>query len=299
MKKVIVLGAGVWGKTLGQVALNAGCAVKFWNRTPQDGATSCLQEALHFSSHGILSLSAQHIREVLWKIKDVGSLTTCFIASKGVERGTGALLSELVHEILPSCSVGVLSGPNLAREVQQGLPCGLTVASQDPGLFTQAVAFFTPGPFWLERSTDLIGVQVVGAMKNAMAIGYGLLQQTCASENVWATFLVLAMQEIGVFVHALGGDPKTVLTFAGVGDLVLTSHSAHGRNSQFGRQFGTPLSHESKSLVEGVATLEAILTRGASFSLPILQGIHQILTQQLPVQQWPFYLQKVAEIPRY
>ena len=131
-------------------------------------------------------------------------------------------------------------------------------------------------------------------MKNVMALGYGFLQQTCPSENLWASYLLLALKEIGRLMMALGGQPETALSFAGLGDLILTSHSPKGRNSQFGRLWP----HHEGGLVEGVPTTAAVLKRARTLGLdlPLTQGIHAILNKEIEISLWPTYIQQIKSV---
>ena len=218
----------------------------------------------------------------------------CFLASKGIEKETGVLLSEMISDLLPSCALGIVGGPNLASEVGQEFACGLTVAVSTKEVDTLARSFFSSSSFILEVSSDVIGVQIAGAMKNVMAIGYGFLQQTCSSENLWSSYLLLALKEIGRFIKALGGQTETILSFAGMGDLILTSHSPKGRNSQFGRLWPSC----EGGLVEGVPTTSAVLKRAyaVGIQLPLTQGINAVLQKEMDVSCWPSYLQKIPQI---
>jgi glycerol-3-phosphate dehydrogenase (NAD(P)+) len=291
--QISIFGAGAWGQALARAIRQGGVEVLLWNRTPKPGATSDLHEALSFSRYAILAVSAQHVRAFVTDLLPF-SPEVCFLASKGIEKETGLLLSEMISDLLPSCALGVIGGPNLASEVGQEFACGLTVAVSTKEVETLARSFFSSSSFILEVSSDVIGVQIAGAMKNVMAIGYGFLQQTCSSENLWASYLLLALKEIGRLIKSLGGQTETILSFAGLGDLILTSHSPKGRNSQFGRLWP----HYEGGLVEGVATTSAVLKRAyeIGIELPLTQGINAILQKEMDVSCWPSYLQKITQM---
>ena len=285
--RVTILGGGAFGQALAHGLRKGRKEILVYNRTPKPGMTSRMHEALSFSRHIIMAVAAQHVRKMLHELAPF-SCDVCFLASKGIEQDTGLLLSEVASEILPSCAIGVLGGPNLAAEVYQDWPCGLTVAAQDGRVQQLAHSLFSTSSFILEISSDIIGVQTAGAMKNVMAIGYGFLQQTCSSENLWASYLVLAVQEVGRLVSALGGARETLLSFSGIGDLILTSQSSKGRNSRFGRLWP----NDAQDLVEGVPTTSAVLKRARTLGLdlPLTQGIYSILNKEMDIALWPHFL---------
>jgi glycerol-3-phosphate dehydrogenase (NAD(P)+) len=310
-KKITILGAGKWGRALAYAAFNSGCQVLLWNRSDDTHAellpdgidgqvkvndgyiplTTCVQKALHFAPICIIALAAQSIRSVISNLNLSEKIV--LIASKGLEKNTGALLSEIVWEFFPCCALGILAGPNLSMEVEKGLSCGLTIASETPSVQMAVYQCFSHSMFMLEFCCDIIGIQVTSALKNVMAIGYGLLSQQTFSENFLASYLTLAFQEIKFFSDQLGGKDDTFLTYAGIGDFILSCTSKNGRNYRFGNTF--PHANHS-DLSEGAQTIHAVLERAKKFSLnlPILTAVQKILMQQCPVDHWPHIIKNIA-----
>ncbi len=281
--RVTVIGAGAWGTALAHAARLSGTDVVLWGRSGQ----APLEEAMTFSKDIILAVPVQTVREMA-KTLEKYSPGTCLIASKGLEAGTGLLLSEVVNQEMPECIVGALGGPNLAKEVIQGWPCATTVACERDELLDKASKWFKNSPLTIQKSKDSIGVQVAGALKNVMAIGYGLLQQVSLGENIMATYLTKAAREIQKIIRAMGGQDDTILSYAGMGDLILTCCSPYSRNSQFGRLFPS----QSQDLVEGKETLKGILVRCPEVDMPLVKGLRDILSGEQQLSFWPSFVTK-------
>lgn len=283
IKRWTILGAGAWGRALTYAFKNSGADVVLWGRRPDDDVILSLEKALSFSPYVVITVGAQSARSVLTEIIPFKP-KWCLLAPKGIEHNTGMLLGEIIEEVIPGCGFGAIGGPNLAKEIAQGQPCGITIASSDVNMLNQLATLLRQGQFIVEALQDVTGVQVAAALKNVMAIGYGLLQQISESENLLATFIVLALHEMSLLGVGLGGQKETFLSFAGVGDLILTCNSHHSRNSEFGRLFPNT-SH--LGLVEGAQTIKGVLKRAQTLnlSLPIIQGISDIIRGVLPLRR--------------
>lgn len=276
-RRVTVIGAGAWGSALAHALCLAGTEVCIWSRS---GGVS-LKQAMAFSKNIILAVPVQTVREVVRNIHPYCP-EVVLISSKGLESTTGFLLSQVIHHQLSHCAVGAIGGPNLAKEVIQGRPCATTIAFSEEAILNTVASWFQGGPLHVEKSHDVIGVQVAGALKNVMAIGYGLLQQAEGGENLMATYLTKAMREVQQVIHVLGGYPETIFSYAGIGDLILTCCSPCSRNSQFGRLF--PL--KSSDLVEGAETVKAIFRHNLQVKIPLIKGIYEILWGEASPALW-------------
>jgi glycerol-3-phosphate dehydrogenase (NAD(P)+) len=166
--------------------------------------------------------------------------------------------------------------------VIQGLPCATTIAFKEDEARNKSASWFQGGPLLVETSCDVEGVQVAGALKNVMAIGYGLLQQAQVGENALATYLTKAIQEIRTVIQAWGGRQETVLTSAGIGDLIVTCCSPYSRNSDFGRLFPS----QSTQLVEGQYTLKGIFKKTDASNIPLIKGIYEVISGIIPLSDW-------------
>jgi glycerol-3-phosphate dehydrogenase (NAD(P)+) len=275
---VKVFGAGAWGSVLAGLIKEVHPSVSIWNRTPKPGSSTCLTQCLTPDAHIIIAISVQHVSHLFDRMRSKNiSPRVLWVASKGLDGSCGKLLWEIAQERFPDAIIGVFSGPNIAREIASGLPCGITIACRDPDTLLQGKALFPPRLI-VETTTDVIGVSWWGALKNVMAIGYGLLQQRNVGYNMSATFLVQCAKEISAIVQEKGGCFETMLSFAGMGDLVLTSHCPQGRNRFYGEHFPEHPTH----LVEGLDTLRALTQhtlaeKGWNIPTPIIQSISDII----------------------
>lgn len=211
-----------------------------------------------------------------------GIVWTC----KGLEAETGKLPSEVAHESLHAVSdipTGVLSGPSFAREVAQGLPVALTIASQDPSLRRATISALHGGPMRVYANQDVIGVEVGGALKNVMAIACGISEGLGLGTNARAALITRGLAEMTRFGEALGAQSATFSGLTGLGDLVLTATGDLSRNRQVGIEIG-----RGKSLNEVLATgltaegarcAQAVLQRANALGveLPITRAVCQVL----------------------
>lgn len=251
--KITILGAGKFGTALHTVLAKGGVNVCAWDICDGPNVERDLKKALSFSTNVIIAVATQHVRNVCQAIQNKEhTLSTCWIASKGFEKETGWLMSDVINHFFPSCTIGILSGPNIAKDMEQGWPCGLTLASLSPDLLCDCRTWWTHTPIILDETDDIWGVQAMGGLKNIIAIGYGLLEQHCPSANMHATYLSLAMQETAKIIRDLGGKTEILSCFAGWADVMVSC--AKGRNRQFGLNFPQPYSERA----EGVDTLFAL-----------------------------------------
>ena len=203
-----------------------------------------------------------------------GIVWTC----KGLEADTGKLPSEVAHEALsavPDIPTGVLSGPSFAREVAQGLPVALTIASQDAALRRATIAALHGGAMRVYANQDVIGVEVGGALKNIMAIACGIGEGLGLGTNARAALITRGLAEMTRFGEALGAHSATFSGLTGLGDLVLTATGDLSRNRQVGLEIG-----RGKSLDEVLAT--GLTAEGARCAQAVLKRAQQ-LNVELPI----------------
>lgn len=278
-----IFGAGAWGSALAHAAQRAGSSPLLWRRGED------LEHALAWGDLFLLALPAQQVRSFLQMLPSPpkGPL---ILASKGIEQDTGLLMHEVVASLFPHHPCIILSGPNLATEVAQGLPTAVTLAAREK-THAQRVAQALGSPvFRPYLTTDVIGAQVGGALKNVMAIACGILKGQGLGENATATLLTRGLAEIVRFGVALGASPETFLGLSGVGDLFLTCTSAHSRNTVFGVKLGRGCVLKDafgKNLVEGATTAQSVLLRAQTLgvSMPISWAVSQVLRENMSISQ--------------
>lgn len=313
MQKVGVIGAGAWGTALAVVSRRAGRDVRLWALEPEvvadinekhcnsiflpgvdlDPAIQATGDlgAVAAADVVLLVTPAQHVRATCEKLRDsLAATTPVVICAKGIERGTSALLTDVVMETLPDAPIMILSGPTFAKEVASGLPTAITLGASDPKIAkTVAMAISSPA-FRPYLSSDIVGAEVGGAVKNVLAIGCGMAEGKGLGANARAALLTRGLAEIVRLAVARGGQPETLMGLSGLGDLVLTATSTQSRNYSLGVALGqgktlAEVLGARRSVTEGVATAEAVVTLAAKLDvdMPICTAIDQVLNHDAAI----------------
>lgn len=204
--------------------------------------------------------------------------------AKGLQAGTGRLPHQVLADALPGCAIGCLSGPSFAQEVAAGLPAALTAASGDAALGHQMVGAFHHSALRTYRSTDIVGVEVGGALKNVMAVATGVCDGLGLGLNARSALLTRGLAEITRFGLAQGAEAETFLGLAGVGDLVLTCTGDLSRNRRVGLMLAkghslADILAELGHVAEGVACCPAVVARAEALQvdLPVSWSVQQVI----------------------
>ncbi|KUM05613.1 NAD(P)-dependent glycerol-3-phosphate dehydrogenase [Chromobacterium subtsugae] len=313
--KLAILGAGAWGTALA-IAFARHHQVTLWARDAGQAAqmgeervnrrylpdcpfpeglalTADLAAALQDAELALIVTPMAGLRPTLKALKALKSLPPVLWACKGFEAGSSLLPHQVVAEELPADHrCGVLSGPSFAREVAQGLPAAVTIASDDAE-FAARVARELHSPLLrLYANDDLVGVEVGGAVKNVMAIATGVADGLDFGLNARAALITRGLAEISRLGVALGASPQTMMGLSGMGDLILTCTGALSRNRQVGLKLaeGKPLEQALRELghvAEGVATAREVLTMAERLEvdMPITAAVCGLLYQGNDPQQ--------------
>jgi glycerol-3-phosphate dehydrogenase (NAD(P)+) len=215
--------------------------------------------------------------------------------TKGVENDTLLRPTQIMAEILRSGrddNLAVLSGPTIADELARKLPATACVASRDEELSKQVQSALNVPWFRVYTNTDIVGVELAGAMKNVIAIAAGIIDGTGAGDNAKAALLTRGLAEITRLGTAMGARVQTFSGLTGLGDLVTTCISPTGRNRAFGERIGKGLTVEqagdaTESVVEGIATCKSVvaLAKRCDIEIPITRAIYEVLFKDKPVQR--------------
>ncbi len=308
--KLVILGGGRWGCALAFHLRRLKHEVLVFDRNPQavdllnrgihpymegittEGirATTHLEEALTFSHYIILALPVQAIREVLRGKSLEGK--RIISASKGLEIVTNKRVSQVLLEIDPSVEVFCLSGPSFASEVSRGLPTALVLAGEKVDEMEKIRKNISGENLRIYLSTDLIGVELGGALKNVIAIACGISDGLSFGENARASLITRGLAEMVRIGIALGAKRETFYGLSGVGDLFLTASSPQSRNRSFGYLLGQGLSVEKaleklNQTVEGVHTVKAVyeLSKTLNIHAPISLGVYRAVVEGAPPLQ--------------
>lgn len=315
INNISVIGAGAWGTAMANVLAQAGRNVTLYARDPQLAdtitrthenktylpgaqlhpslvATSSLADAVKSADLLLLMTPAQHVRTVLTHIKSLLTKPLPLIdGAKGIEIDSGKLLSEVAYDILPQCPYAVLSGPALAHEVVKGLPVAVTLATTAPDATARQWAEALRGKaFRPYLSSDPVGAEVGGAIKNVIAIACGIAEGRGLGQNARAALMTRGIAEMKRYGMKKGAQAETFLGLSGIGDLSLTCNSMNSRNFSLGHELGrgkklAEILAARKSVTEGIATARAIAlhAREIDVDMPICAAVDCVLHDGLDI----------------
>jgi glycerol-3-phosphate dehydrogenase (NAD(P)+) len=307
MPKVTIIGNTTWGNTLGALLSDKGIAVKLWARSEAEAeelnqgahnysSTSHIADALDKADLVIWAVPSQKLRQNV--IQASSYLTDSMLlmsAAKGLEMDTGKRMSQVMAgEIAPALTsqICVLSGPNLAKEIAQGLPAASVIAARDIAVAERARKLMDSPKFPIFTTDDVTGVELAGALKNIIALGAGVIDGLALGDNAKAAFITWGWNEAISLGVALGAKASTFYSLAGLGDLIATCASTLSRNHYVGYELakGRPLKEISASMsqvAEGVYTTMAIhqLSQKLRLEAPITSLIYRILFEDLPLTE--------------
>jgi glycerol-3-phosphate dehydrogenase (NAD(P)+) len=241
-------------------------------------------EAVADADCWVTAIPSMFLRETMARFVPYRSRTACVVSlTKGIEVGTFRRPSEILSEVLATERLAVLSGPSHAEEVGRGLPTSVAVAATDWSLATWVQQRFGTERFRVYTNPDLVGVELAGALKNVIGIAAGVCDGLGYGDNAKAALLTRGLVEMTRFGVAHGAEPATFMGLAGVGDLITTCFSPHGRNRRVGYRLGAgePL-HEvlaGPQVAEGVFTSRSVYERvwRTGIEAPIMTGVYRIL----------------------
>ncbi|MDP3334144.1 MAG: NAD(P)H-dependent glycerol-3-phosphate dehydrogenase [Methylococcaceae bacterium] len=312
-QKISVLGAGSWGTALAMLAARNGCQTMLWGHKPEHIAalktdrenkqylpglafsenlsvTSDLAEAASFSDLILVSVPSRAFKDTLVKLKPLTKSNVQIAwATKGFNPENGCLLHEVVNEVFSTQTpAAFLSGPSFAREVAADLPTAITIASAQPQFASQLAEILHSGRFRAYTNSDLIGVEVGGAVKNVMAIAAGIADGLGFGANTRAALITRGLNEIIRLGIELGGKQETFMGLAGLGDLLLTCTDNQSRNRRFGLALGqgkdrVTASQEIGQEIEGVSAAKEtfLLAQKHGIDMPITEQTYKVLYEGL------------------
>ena len=309
-ERVAVIGTGTWGTTLAILLAQKGLPTILWCRAaeeaaqlshdrenkarlpgtafpPQLTATASLLEAVASCTTLLLVVPAQTMRANLRLVREHLSREALVLScAKGIELASCKRMSEVIAEEMPEAAqrLAVLSGPNLAREIAAGLPATSVVAARDVQIATRLRALLMTPLFRVYTNSDLVGVELAGALKNIIAIGAGFCDGLRLGDSAKAAFIGRGLLEIARLGVAAGALPLTFAGLAGLGDIIATCASPYSRNRYVGEQLarGRSLDEVQRNLrmvAEGVATTPAArqLAQRHGIEMPIVEMTHAVL----------------------
>lgn len=313
---ICVLGAGSWGTALAILLARNGNAVRLWGRNPEKMAeiarqhcntfflpdiplplnltpTADLTTAMAQVKDVIIATPSHAFSETLTLLKPYAAGLRICSATKGLEPLTSKLLSRLIQERLgDKVPFAILSGPSFAHEVAKDLPTATTLAAADPAFANDMIARLHNPNYRVYTTTDIIGVQLGGAIKNVLAIAAGISDGLGFGANARSALITRGLAELVRLGVAMGGQMATFMGLAGVGDLVLTCTDNQSRNRRFGLAIGQGKTVEAAEqaigqVVEGLRNAKEVyqLAVQQQIEMPITEQIYRVLYHQLPARE--------------
>ena len=305
--KVAVVGAGSWGTVFADM-VSARASTVLWARRkelaeeiatsrrnvrylgrhtvrPELSATASIREAVEGADLVIMAVPSHGFRAVLAGAQPwLGPGVPLISLTKGLEQGSLKRMTEVVAEVAPGRPAGVLTGPNLAREIMAGFPAASVLALEDADLARELQLLFSTDGFRVYTNPDVTGCEVAGAIKNVVAIASGMADGMGLGDNARAALITRGLAELSRLGIALGGQPTTFSGLAGIGDLVVTCMSAKSRNRNVGEELGRGHTIEdivatTNMVAEGVKTSRAVLdlADAVGVEMPIAEQVVAVL----------------------
>jgi glycerol-3-phosphate dehydrogenase (NAD(P)+) len=308
-----VLGAGSWGTALSVALADRGLAVSLYGNEPsiRDEINAAHRNSRYLPEVDLpaairattditevknaplilLVVPSQVARIVLTQLQGVGLPTSTILVNctKGIDPGSGKLMHELIEEFFPENPVAVLSGPSHAEEVAKRIATLVTVGATDPDIATKVQEVFTLPWFRTYTSTDVVGIELGGVVKNVFAIAAGAIDGLGLGDNAKAAMVTRALAEMTRLGVALGAKEETFRGLSGIGDLIVTCYSEHSRNNRVGRMLGS-----GKTLDEAIAAMSQVaegvpnaknaheLARKLGVRTPLIDQAYEVLFHAKP-----------------
>lgn len=305
--RVTVLGAGAFGLALASIFKENNNDVTVWSRFEEEVVslrekntnekikniklptgikyTSNLKDTVESSELLVIAIPAQFVDDLVKQLKTLVKKQYILIASKGIENDTFSFLEEVVRRGINTRKIAVISGPTFAIDIVQNYPVAFTLASRSWTTREVIKKTLINSHVKVRPSRDVVGVEVCGAIKNVISIASGMIEGMNYPESTKAMFITESLHDLKNLIKALGGNKKTILTFAGFGDLLMTATSTKSRNFTFGKMLGENRPKEEiekykkETTIEGLYTLESIynLIKKKKVYMPIIYLIKDIV----------------------
>jgi glycerol-3-phosphate dehydrogenase (NAD(P)+) len=312
-ERIAIIGDGGWGTGLGIYLDKKGYRITIWGRfadyirsmnisrenikflpgvrIPESIRliSGCSEELCGFGYY-IVAVPVQYIRDVFSELKGCLKEESIFLSvSKGVEISTLSRPSQIISEFFKMAKVAVLSGPTHAEEIARGLPAAAVIASYEEELAKRFQKILSSESFRIYTSSDMIGVELGGALKNVIAIACGICEGLGLGDNAKAALLTRGIAEIARLGKKMGAREETFFGLSGVGDLVTTCYSPYGRNVAVGKKIAQGISLRevldgAEQIAEGIWTTKSALRLAEKYGvdMPICREVYNVLFDYKP-----------------
>lgn len=308
LKNIGVLGAGSWAMGISMLLSDNGHKVTMWSALPEEieilkrdrenpkfikdvklpesiGLTEDLEEAVKGKDIIVMAVASKYVRSTAARFKDMirpGQLIVNL--AKGLESGTLYTPKKVIEEELPQADVYVLSGPSHATEVAHRLPTAVTIAGDDKETAKYLQKTFASNVFRVYTSSDSLGVELGGALKNVIALAAGMADGLGYGDNTKAALITRGIKEMSRLAIKMGAEPETLYGLSGIGDLIVTCASMHSRNRRAGILIGQGKTMEEavkevNMVVEGIVSAQSAkeLARKYDVEMPIVDAVNRVL----------------------
>tara|TARA_R110002110_G_scaffold205066_2_gene416799 strand:+ start:2419 stop:3423 length:1005 start_codon:yes stop_codon:yes gene_type:complete len=306
--KVAVLGGGSWGTTVASL-MTRNVPVTLWARNPATVdeinqhhsnetylpgaklpeklvATADIAEAVVGADVIIMGIPSQNFRAVLEEVKQhIRAWVPVISLTKGLELNTRMRMTQIITEVLPGHPVGVLTGPNLAREIMAGQAAASVIAMEDEIIVRELQGIFKSGLFRVYTNTDVIGCELGGVLKNIIAIAVGMGDGQGAGDNTRSALITRGLAEVTRLGVAMGGRPETFSGLAGMGDMIATCTSEQSRNRHVGVELGKGRDMQSiisdmVMVAEGAKSAPAVMALAEQYGveMPIARDVYRVVS---------------------
>lgn len=305
--KVAILGSGAYGLALASRLLMNKNDVEIWTYSKEEKKqlketrisnklsgykipkeikiTTSMKKAVYDSKIIIIAVPAFAVDDIAKQLaKYIKPTQHILIATKGIEQDTCKFLTDVVLDYINTNKLAVISGPTFAVDIIKDVPIGLSLGTTNELTRKTIIQAFANPKTKLRPTLDIIGIEICGAIKNVMAIASGMLEGMNVADSTKALFLTEALNDIKEIIDVLGGNKKTILSFAGFGDILMTCTSQNSRNFTFGKMLGSgkkeeAIKYRENTTIEGLYTLKSIqkLLQNTGACIPIIDLIYDII----------------------
>lgn len=321
---VTILGAGAYGIALSSMFLENNCNITMWTKAEEEKEllinercnkkvlpeykisdtikiTTDLKEAVKDAEIIVIAIPVKFVTNIILELKNYyNSEQHICIASKGIEQGSCLFIANIIKKYIKTKKICVISGGTFAVDMVKNVPIGLSLASKSKSTVNIMIKALQNEYLKLTISNDIFGVEMYGAVKNVIAIASGILDGMGYPESTKCMFITKALNDIVNLIYDMGGNKSTILTYAGIGDLLLTCNSIKSRNYSFGKMIGERKSetlineYKENTTIEGLYTLKSLydLIHTKKKKMPIIDIIYNIVYRNKDIELLENYLKK-------
>jgi len=321
---ITILGTGAYGLALSSMFLENNCNIMMWTKSDEEKIrlekdrynkkalpdykisdkirfTTDLEEAIKNANVIVIAIPVKYVTNTILELKKYykNSQHIC-IASKGIEQGSCLFIASIIKKHINTKKVCVISGGTFAVDMIKMVPLGLSLASKNKSTINVVKKALQNDYLKLTVTSDIFGVEMYGAIKNVIAIAGGIIDGMGYPESTKCMFITKSLNDIVNLIYEMGGNKKTILTYAGIGDLLLTCTSVKSRNYSFGKMIGEKVDKETienykaNTTIEGLYTLKSIydLVHDRKIKMPIINIIYDIVYRDKDISLLEDYLKK-------